>query len=448
MNHSSKSGPKNILLISYNFPGVKTDGMGVGKLRPGKLSKQLAEKGHNVSVICGPRDKTSTDYVPLPSESVRHVEAFIPPKFWEKYNPERQHVSSQEIMGLNVSPESLPTNRSLLLKHNLKYLVKHCYPLSNVRLPEKAMFWRKKAYKLAKVMLHESKTDTVISCSGPPSAAIIASKLKKDFEIKWIADFRDLWSLNHYDDRIRIFKYFEKRYEKKILSRADHLVIISSSLRKQMSELHDTKTCVIESGFDDDESRPEVELDKEQFRILYTGQVYPDYNPSPLFEAMASILKTEIQYRKKIQIDFYGNETVSRIRRFVHDHLLKRVVNYHDSIPRDQILRLQKQASVLLLLIWRDKFAKGVITAKVFEYLAARRPILALGFKGGDLEDILKETESGIILNDPGEIKGLLLKWLEMFFKKKDYNLGFNLNKEKVSKYSSKNMGEKFLKLI
>ena len=439
---------RNILLISYNFPGVKTDGTGVGKIRPGNLSKYLAKKGHNVFVVCGPRDYNSNDKIPINLDRIYYVDAFMPPKFWKKFDPEHIRRNPQKDTLNNAPIKSPVSNQFLKLKQHIKYIISHFYPLSSNRLPDRTIFWRAKAYKIARSLIRKVKIDVLMSCFGPTSTAIIASKLKKNFDVKWIADFRDLWSLNHSDQRFLVFNIFERLYEKKTLGKVDKITTVSDELKKQMSELHRKKTFVIENSFDEEEYTQNLEINKNVFNILYTGQIYPGFEPSPLFEALSSLLNNNPEYEGKIKVTFYGDITNSRIQRFVGDPKLQEIVKCYNSIPRSEIIMLQKKAAMLFLLIWNDKFAKGVVTGKLFEYLGARRPILAIGYKGGNLDNILQKTGSGVMSNDPVEIRTLLLKWLDLFFNKKNYNLGFDLDIKKVSKYSSRNMAERFERLM
>lgn len=439
---------KNILLISYNFPGVKTGGTGVGKIRPGNLSKYLAKKGHNVFVVCGPRDYNSNDKIPINLDHIYYVDAFIPPKFWKKFDPEHIRHNPQKDAVNNV-PIRLPvSNQFLKFKQHIKYIISHFYPLSSTRLPDRTIFWRAKAYKTARSLIRKVKIDVLMSCCGPTSTAIIASKLKKNFDVKWIADFRDLWSLNHSDQRFLVFNIFERLYERKTLGKVDKITTVSDELKKQMSELHKKETFVIENSFDEEKYNQKLKLDKNVFNILYTGQIYPGFDVSPLFKALISILNNNPEYEGKIKMTFYGDITNSRIQRFIGDPKLKGIVKYYNSIPRSDIIMLQKKAAILFLLIWNDEFAKGVVTGKLFEYLGARRPILAIGYKGGDLDNILQKTESGIMSNDPAEIRMLLLKWLNLYFNKQNYNLGFDMDPKRVTKYSSRNMAERFERLM
>lgn len=440
---------KNILLISYNFPGVKTDGTGVGKIRPGNLSKYFAKKGHNVFVVCGPKDYNSNDKIPINLDHIYYVDAFIPPKFWKKFDPEHIRHNPQKDTVNNV-PIKLPvSNQFLKLKQHIKYIISHFYPLSSNRLPDRTMFWREKALIIAEHVILKNMIDVIISSAGPLSSTIVASKLRTRYNIQWIADFRDLWSLNHIDNRMFLFNVIERKYEKKVLSEVNHIVTVSINLAKQMENLHNKDIEVIENGFDEEEYNTRGKINKDTFSILFTGQLYSGKrDPRPLFEAVNLLIKERAEYIYRIKIVFYGNNIGQDVYPLINFQELKNIVMCFEARDREKIIEIQKRATMLLSLEWNDVKAKGVVTAKLFEYLGARRPILAIGCKGGDLDNILRETGAGIMLNDPIEIKTNLLKWMDLFFSKKDYNLSFDLDIKKVSKYSSRNMAERFERLI
>ncbi len=440
---------RNILLISYNFPGVKTEINYVGRIRPGNLAKFLVCKGYNLYVICGPRNYNCNDKIPINLSNVYYVDAFIPPKFWSKYDAVNIKLNKVYANRTKYSFESFAINLFKRHRDGIKYMAHHFYPLSHTRLPDRAMFWRGKALRVAEHVIQKNMIDVIISSAGPPSSTIVASKLRTRFNIKWIADFRDLWSLNHIAKRMFLYDIIERKYEKKVLSEVNHIVTVSRTLAKQMENLHNKDVEVIENGFDEEEYNTTEKINEDIFSILYTGQLYSGKrDPHPLFEAVNLLIKERSEYKSRIKIVFYGNNIGQDVYPLINFQELKNIVMCFEARDREKIIEIQKRAAMLLSLEWNDVKAKGVVTAKLFEYLGARRPILAIGYKGGDLDNILRETGAGIMLNDPIQIKTNLLKWMDLFFRRKDYDLGFNMDIRKVSKYSSRNMVERFERLI
>lgn len=79
---------------------------------------------------------------------------------------------------------------------------------------------------------------------------------------------------------------------------------------------------------------------------------------------------------------------------------LGQVAKQYGFVPRETALALQRESQLLLLLTWKDENEKGIYTSKVFDYLAARRPILAIGQTGSVVDDLLRETKTGQSVDD------------------------------------------------
>ena len=68
-------------------------------------------------------------------------------------------------------------------------------------------------------------------------------------------------------------------------------------------------------------------------------------------------------------------------------------------LPRPEALALQRDSEALLLLIPEaDGRGRGVLSGKVFEYLAAERPILACVPPDGEAAALLRETDAGVVV--------------------------------------------------
>jgi glycosyltransferase involved in cell wall biosynthesis len=82
-------------------------------------------------------------------------------------------------------------------------------------------------------------------------------------------------------------------------------------------------------------------------------------------------------------------------------------------VPYRESIRRQKAADVLLLLQWNDPLEQGNVPAKLFEYLAARRPILGLGLVDGVPAGVIRERGAGLFDNDPAAIAAQLARWID-----------------------------------
>jgi hypothetical protein len=90
------------------------------------------------------------------------------------------------------------------------------------------------------------------------------------------------------------------------------------------------------------------------------------------------------------------------------------MVEVRAPIPYKESLKAQREADVLLLLLWTDPRERGVYTGKLFEYIGARRPILAVGSLDCVAAELIMDRQAGVVMNDPGEIAAQLRLWIQM----------------------------------
>ncbi len=152
----------------------------------------------------------------------------------------------------------------------------------------------------------------------------------------------------------------------------------------------------ISNGFDpDDYSDAKVEIDKK-FSIVYVGTLDKSRNPGILWKTLSDIVKKNTTLANDLQIKLVGKTDIAVTEDIENNGLLP----YLEKTPyltHAEVTQVQKKSQVLLLLINNTPNAMGITTGKLFEYLAAKRPILCIGPKGGDAEKILTETKGGLI---------------------------------------------------
>jgi glycosyltransferase involved in cell wall biosynthesis len=215
-------------------------------------------------------------------------------------------------------------------------------------------------------------------------------------------DFRDLWVGNHVYPGIWPFTLIERLVERFYVNRADMIVTVSDALANELRARYPQKKIVVSpNGFDPEEvaSVPQLPANfrNEHFTIVYTGSLHEDQrNPAPLFEAIAR-LPSEV--RLKIRVKFAG-PIPAFIPPLVAKHGLHEVVRLLGKRPREESLRLQAEADVLLFLEQQhDESRDGVLTGKLFEYLVTGRPIWAVGVgPNSTVGKLLTEGHAGLAL--------------------------------------------------
>lgn len=122
--------------------------------------------------------------------------------------------------------------------------------------------------------------------------------------------------------------------------------------------------------------------------------------------------------------------------RRVKKHGLNELVKVYGFVSFNESIRKQKESTTLLLLGWNDERDKGTYTGKIFEYLGAMRPILAIGVKDGVVDKLLKESGSGILANEVEHIKEIIVKWVGEFKQYQSIVSYYDPNQEIISCYT------------
>jgi hypothetical protein len=312
--------------------------------------------------------------------------------------------------------------------------------------PDPTINWSISAIEKGDEILKERHFDAIISSIRPCTSHIIAKELVKRKKIPWIADFRDLWTENHTIKQSRIRDFFEKRLELNTLYSANAIITTSHSFSEKLKKSHNNKKVyTITNGFDPEQKNPGIPLTKK-FSITYTGYVYKGrQDPEPLFRVLKGLIDEKKLDPTTIEVDFFGYHEgwlISDIKKY---HL-ENVVQLHGQISREESIQKQRESQVLLLLTWNDPHEKGIYTGKIFDYLAARRPILALGLYGDVVTDLLNQTQTGVHVSSDSEIKDQLLKLYREY--RENGVVKFSGVPSEIEKYSHREMARKFAEVL
>jgi hypothetical protein len=418
---------KKVLIISYFFNQKEQ----IGSIRLRGLAKYLPKFGWEPTILTvkSPADseldvKTiETDYSDLMTN-------------WKKR------------LGLNLDKgvqAQLNTSSNKNQNGIISFLI-HMW-LEIFAYPDPLKNWYKPAVEAGNELLENENFDILLSSSSPYTCHLIGNELCSKHDIPWVADLRDLWSQNHFYEFSNIRKYREKRLEKKTFAIVDALTTVSSPKTEQLGTLHKNKRVyAIPNGFDPDLLNTGDKVDKK-LSLVYTGRVYEGkMDPEPLFKALNELIEDKEIDPKDIVLDFYGiNVDVLKDR--VEKYNLNQIINLNGLIPRNEVIGKQRSAQILLLLNWNDPNEKGVYTGKVFEYLSAKRPILAIGGYGdGVVDELLQNTQAGNSLNETEGIKNLLREYYSEF--KSNAEVQYNGIQDEIDKFSHVGMAEKFSKVF
>ncbi len=307
----------------------------------------------------------------------------------------------------------------------------------NLFIPDSRKYWINPSVRYLKKYNKKHPFDAIISTGPPHSMHLIAMKLSRKIKTPWLADFRDPWTnIDFYKDLNLSARADKKhhRLEKEVLTTADAVVTVGFTLARELEALGAKKCEIIPNGYD---PKKYIETDKksiqEHFIISHIGVMPAARNPVFLWSVIADLKKENDEFAQKLKIVLVGNVDGS-IPASITDLGLETHLEMPGTVSHTEAISLQKRSSVLMLFINDTPNAKGILTGKVFEYMAANRPILATGHLEGDVAVILKECEAGQMFskNDKEKMKAYLLELFKSFSEKKAYSN----NRKQVEKYS------------
>jgi glycosyltransferase involved in cell wall biosynthesis len=282
-------------------------------------------------------------------------------------------------------------------------------------IPLNGIGWLPYGIRYGKRTIQSKQIDILFSSSNPLVCHIIASWLCKRAKILWVADFRDLWSLNHNNKLRGLSLFFQRWLEKRVTYNSGCLITVSEPLAKDLENLHLKEVVSITNGFDEEEYLEEVLL-TSKITITYTGRLYNNWQDStPLLQALSQLKREGRTSADNIVVRFYGINVDEIISPLIKKYGLEDIVKIYGLIPYHESLIRQRESTLLLLLTWNNPEDKGIYTGKIFEYLGAGRPVLAIGRIGSVVDELLAKTGSGIVTNDVEEIKDILKNWLHEY---------------------------------
>ena len=414
-----------VLIITYYWPPAG----GSGVQRWLKFVKYLQEYGIEpvVYTVDNARylkeDKTLLDDVPRNTKVLKHS-IWEPTDllFWKKKKSQKSGIS-------NISQ-----NRFL------------SFIRGNFFIPDPKVFWVNSSVKFLQKYLNSNKVDAIISTGPPHSMHLIAQKLHKKNKLKWIADFRDPWTDLYYNKDFSEQSFAKKKnkiLEKSVLKNADCVLTVSESLKEQFS-INARRVEVITNGYDNETRSAEDTVLDKLFTISYIGLLPKQSNPKLFFKVLQELCSQNEDFKNDLKLNFIGDIS-DDVRVEVLKNNLEKNTSFKGYVDHEKAIEFQNKAQVLLLLIPNIEKSKGILTGKLFEYLIAKRPILAIGPEDGDLAEILKETDSGILIDFSNREK-LSSEILKFYHQYKKGNL--KVNSKNIGKYHRKELTKKLAFII
>ncbi len=423
---------KHVLLITYYWPPAG----GAGVHRWLRFSKFFKENGWQMHVY-----SPSNAQFPIVDEQ---LSAEIPSELIQLQHPifEVQQLIAKKAgfgkgSGVNTTKKKSWIQKSMI------------WVRGNLFIPDARVFWIRPSVKRLKAYLKEHPEITHIISTGPPhSVHVIARNLKRNFpNLNWMADFRDPWTqIDFYQDLLpgKWADNRQKELEKSVLSEADSVITVSEDCAKGLKEIGKRPVEVITNGFIFPDFDPRSKQLTEKFTITHFGSMAESRNPNILWKALSELVQENSAFAKALKIELFGNVDNS-VLESIQTHGLTPFFDGVQTVKHHESIELQQTRSLLLLVANNSPNVKGILTGKFFEYLGAKRPILGMGATDSDLANVMKETNSGILIDftDTEGMKKTLLTYFEQWQKGELY-----VELKNLKNYSSQNIAQQIVKLL
>lgn len=412
-------------MIAYNYPPLA----GMGMLRSLKLAKYLPTFGWKpiiltvstsvVKHISSPYWICDESEGNLPNVNIIRTKFFslnLLSKYLTSIFPHTRSNKYVDNANVNKTQTSKSIIRNFLLSFYNKWLL----------FPDNTITWYPFAVRQSLQYIKKQRINLIFSTSLPITSHIIARSISRKANVPWVADFRDPWSRPHYNDSGSLRKRIDTLIETSVISSADALTTVSEPLRDRLIEVHkdfENGIFVIYNGYDpDDYGASEIES-QPYFTITFTGRMYDiDFNgkgrtPELLFQALEQ-LHTEGRIDLcKVKVNLYG-EYPNDLYHLISKYQLQDSVRCLGPVSFRESIAAQQHATILLLLNWDDSDYEGILTGKIFEYLGACKPILAIPFYNRSVDTVLNKTKAGITITDLHSLKNQLIEWYQQYIKK------------------------------
>ena len=418
---------KKVLIVTYYW--IPSGGAGVQRWV--KFTKYLRDFGWE-PIIYTPANPEFPSVDRSFEKDIPSDITVLKTPIWEPYNVYR-NLTGKKNQSINAG--FISENKKQGWKDKLSIWIR-----GNFLIPDPRRFWIKPSVNYLTDYLQKNPVDALITTGPPHSMHMIGLGLKTNIpELHWVADFRDPWTnIDFYKDLnlTGIADKIHHRLEAEIVRKTDQVVVVSNDMKQEYELLNPQKIDVISNGYDEDDDQNEIIGLDEKFTISHIGTLNVARNPNILWKVLSELCVEIPKFKSDLQIQLVGKVDFSVLEAIrmngLQDQLLK-----IDYLSHREAIAKQRSSQVLLLLINNSGNAKGILTGKFYEYLAAKRPILGVGPTDGDAAAVLQETGGGVMVGftDEKTTKQSIVDYYERY---KSNTL--NVQTGSVEKYSRRSL--------
>ncbi|WP_303311247.1 glycosyltransferase family 4 protein [Hymenobacter sp. BT730] len=427
-----------LLVITYYWPPSG----GAGVQRSLKFVKHLPSFGVEPTVITVDPEKGAYPVLDL------SLAADIPPSVRvlrtdtsEPFGSYKKLTGRQQIPYGGFANES----KTSLTQRFFKFV------RGNIFIPDPRRGWNRHVLRAVEELYAKGeKFDAVLTSSPPHSTQLIGLELKKRYNLRWLADLRDPWTDIYYHHELNqtpLARWLDARYERQVLEQADAVLVTSPDTKRlflgKSSSLSSEKFHVLPNGYDESDFREPSTPPADTLLITHTGTISETYHIELFLSAVAECARQNPDV--PLRLRFVGKVS-DGVRRQLEENDLTELTELIPFVPHDESVSYLLRSTVLLMAIPDVPHNLGILPGKVFEYLAANKPIICIGPCDSDAAHLLDECGAGRVL--PYDAYGAMLDYLTNLCELWRANSSLDLPKLTHAGYSRRALTKQLAKLI
>ncbi|MDC1068902.1 hypothetical protein OAQ99_07065 [Candidatus Kapabacteria bacterium] len=433
---------KKVLVIAYYFP--PSGGPGVQRVL--KHIKYLKDFGWSPVVLTVSNGQFPARDESLLQEIPDDVEVHRT-KIFEPYDIYRAFTGKKKGSAIDVNVIKKEGQKRSFTESIAEFI------RATFFIPDARVGWLNSAVKKGSELIKEKNIEAIYSSSPPYTCSLIAKKLKKKFDLPWVAGFRDPWTgFISSPKRWLLPSAIDKRMEKNVFKSADSVEcawqgIIEDAINKY-PELDRSKFHHVPNGFDsaDFPTLKNVTEFNDKFTLTYTGSMYGRRNPEALFLALEELINEKLVDSNKISLQFigrFGNE----VKKMFESVTFSSSLVLLDYMAHKKSIEHLMRSDATLLIVDESKESEYIVPGKIYEYLGVGKPVFVISPETGAISQLIKETNGGLLAHQ-SNIPNIKANFLEYYSKWQKKEKLIEAKKEEIQQYERRNSTKKLSELL
>lgn len=401
-----------ILIITYYWPPSG----GAAIQRWLTFSNKLQKKGFTPLVLTVDENYATFPVLDpsLEKEVSQEIQVYKTPTT-EPFSFYKKSIGKGKVPGAGFANEGEPN----LLQKMARFI------RGNFFIPDARITWNFYLIPKALTLIKEKNIPLVVTAGPPHSTHLAGLRLKKKTGVKWIADFHDAWSGIWYYAKLyktKPAKALDLSLEKKVLQKADAVLtvgeLLKNELESRLTVRQNDKFHLLPMGYDEElfEDPSSHRSSSSAFIITYTGTIAGNYEPRVVFHALKNLLRKETGFSLKLR--FIG-AVAQNILRQLENEGLKEITEVIQHVSHKASVQYLLSSNALLLVTPKVNNEEMIIPGKIYEYLAARKPVINISPAKSDASRIIARCEAGksFARNQQKELEDYLEELIEKWRK-------------------------------